>query len=274
MLTNLPTVYLRLPTPLDIVTFNGLSIDATVADLALPVSSLSFDDCTLSSKSAGRLHSTQLLSSLVNAHAPHHPIQLELQPRLRGGKGGFGSQLRAAGGRMSSKKGKEENNDSCRDLSGRRLSTVKEAKKMAEYVESKEKSKKAVLEAQKAKLQALEKQLGIHDSSTSASGISAASSSKLSDPASSAPDASSSTSATKQADVDVAKIAQKRHRFDDTQYLETSREINDSVRNAVTAGLLKKRKKAKVESTPLASAAKVAEKAPVPGVASTVSANA
>lgn len=129
MSVMLPTVYLRLPTPLDIVTFNGLSIDTTVADLALPVSSLSLDDCTLSSKSAGRLHSTQLLSSLVNAGAPHHPIQLDLLPRLRGGKGGFGSQLRAAGGRMSSKKGQEENNDSCRDLSGRRLSTIKQAKK-------------------------------------------------------------------------------------------------------------------------------------------------
>lgn len=54
-------------------------------------------------------------------------VTLRLTPRLRGGKGGFGSQLRAAGGRMSSQK--TSNNDSCRDLSGRRLSTVKEAKK-------------------------------------------------------------------------------------------------------------------------------------------------
>ena len=54
-------------------------------------------------------------------------ISLRLVPRLRGGKGGFGSQLRAAGGRMSSQK--TSNNDSCRDLSGRRLSTIKEAKK-------------------------------------------------------------------------------------------------------------------------------------------------
>jgi Silencing defective 2 N-terminal ubiquitin domain len=58
----------------------------------------------------------------------HHPlISLRLVPRMRGGKGGFGSQLRAAGGRMSSQK--TSNNDSCRDLSGRRLSTIKEAKK-------------------------------------------------------------------------------------------------------------------------------------------------
>ena len=56
-----------------------------------------------------------------------HEISLQFLPRLLGGKGGFGSQLRAAGGRMSSQK--TSNNDSCRDLTGRRLSTIKEAKK-------------------------------------------------------------------------------------------------------------------------------------------------
>ena len=56
-------------------------------------------------------------------------VTLRLIPRLPGGKGGFGSQLRAAGGRMSSQK--TSNNDSCRDLSGRRLSTIKEAKRHA-----------------------------------------------------------------------------------------------------------------------------------------------
>jgi hypothetical protein len=55
------------------------------------------------------------------------PITIRLTLRLVGGKGGFGSQLRAAGGRMSSQK--TSNNDSCRDLSGRRISTVKEANK-------------------------------------------------------------------------------------------------------------------------------------------------
>lgn len=58
-------------------------------------------------------------------------VTLRLLPRLPGGKGGFGSQLRAAGGRMSSQK--TSNNDSCRDLSGRRLSTIKEAKRYASY---------------------------------------------------------------------------------------------------------------------------------------------
>ena len=56
-------------------------------------------------------------------------VTLRIVPRLRGGKGGFGSQLRAAGGRMSSQK--TSNNDSCRDLSGRRLSTIKTAKRYA-----------------------------------------------------------------------------------------------------------------------------------------------
>jgi len=60
-------------------------------------------------------------------HGGSHDISLQLLPRLLGGKGGFGSQLRAAGGRMSSQK--TSNNDSCRDLTGRRLSTIKEAKK-------------------------------------------------------------------------------------------------------------------------------------------------
>ncbi len=53
-------------------------------------------------------------------------VSIRLSPRLPGGKGGFGSQLRAAGGRMSSQK--TSNNDSCRDLNGRRLSTIKKAK--------------------------------------------------------------------------------------------------------------------------------------------------
>ncbi|KAF5327913.1 hypothetical protein D9619_004022 [Psilocybe cf. subviscida] len=60
-------------------------------------------------------------------------VTLRLSPRILGGKGGFGSQLHAAGGRMSSQK--TSNNDSCRDLSGRRLSTIKEAKKLADYIE-------------------------------------------------------------------------------------------------------------------------------------------
>ncbi|CAE6426695.1 unnamed protein product [Rhizoctonia solani] len=139
-------------------------------------------------------------------------VTLRLMPSLLGGKGGFGSQLRAAGGRMSSQKA--SNNDSCRDLSGRKLSTIKEAKKMAAYLETEPERKKAAVEEKRAKLEALEKQLGIAPGESSKDGESS------------------------------ARAGQK-HRFDDTEYLEQSREITDGVKSAVAAGLLKKRKKNK-----------------------------
>jgi len=109
---------------------------------------------------------------------------------------------------MSSQK--TSNNDSCRDLSGRRLSTIKEAKKLAEYIESEPARKKAEHEAKKAKLEALEKKLGISKDGESSEG--------------------------------------KKRRFDDTEYLEQSQEIVDNVKSAVTAALLKKRKKAKLSN--------------------------
>ncbi|OCH90321.1 hypothetical protein OBBRIDRAFT_755122 [Obba rivulosa] len=140
-------------------------------------------------------------------------VSLRLVPRLLGGKGGFGSQLRAAGGRMSSQK--TSNNDSCRDLSGRRLSTIKEAKRLAEYIESEPARKQAAHEAKRAKLEALEKKLGIADGAGP------------SEP-----------------------LAGKKHRFDDTEYLEQKEEIVENVKSAVAAGLLKKRKKAKTTHSP------------------------
>ncbi|KAF3766344.1 hypothetical protein M406DRAFT_322339 [Cryphonectria parasitica EP155] len=63
-------------------------------------------------------------------------LSLRLTHPLCGGKGGFGSQLRAAGGRMSSKRKKNrgDENASSRNLDGRRLRTVTEAKALAEYL--------------------------------------------------------------------------------------------------------------------------------------------
>ncbi|KAL1900875.1 hypothetical protein Sste5346_001936 [Sporothrix stenoceras] len=63
-------------------------------------------------------------------------VCLRLSLPVLGGKGGFGSQLRAAGGRMSSKRKKNqaEDNGSSRNLDGRRLRTVTEAKNLAEYL--------------------------------------------------------------------------------------------------------------------------------------------
>ncbi|KAF4614107.1 hypothetical protein D9613_007864 [Agrocybe pediades] len=140
-------------------------------------------------------------------------ITLRLSPYVLGGKGGFGSQLRAAGGRMSSQK--TSNNDSCRDLSGRRLSTIKEAKKLADYIEQEPARLAAKAEAQKQKLEQLERKLGIDPSSSS-----------------------KKTSDSPPPDV----LAGKKHRFDDTEYLEKSEALKDNVKNAVAAALLKKKK--------------------------------
>lgn len=54
-------------------------------------------------------------------------VFFELSGRLLGGKGGFGSMLRAQGGRMNAQK--TTNFEACRDLQGRRIRTVNEAKK-------------------------------------------------------------------------------------------------------------------------------------------------
>ncbi|OTB05395.1 hypothetical protein M426DRAFT_10718 [Hypoxylon sp. CI-4A] len=146
-----------------ITTFPGLGLPST---LSFPVpSSTTFSDLhhriedrlpqtdtrfiitTLSNK---KLLSTsdELVSALCNSDDAFVSLRLSLP--LCGGKGGFGSQLRAAGGRMSSKKKKNRGDEhaSSRNLDGRRLRTVNEAKALAEYLaikpemEQKEKEKR------------------------------------------------------------------------------------------------------------------------------------
>src|SRR5271154_4748108 len=72
-----------------------------------------------------------------DAHPSIFPVRLSAS--LLGGKGGFGSQLRAAGGRMSSRKKRnaEAQNGSNRNLDGRRLRTITEAKNLATYLATK-----------------------------------------------------------------------------------------------------------------------------------------
>lgn len=81
-----------------------------------------------SGRSLPRLSAAVPVSSLAGARKDEGGfVTLRLGVRLPGGKGGFASQLRAQGGRMSSNKA--QNTDSCRSLDGRRLSTIKEAQK-------------------------------------------------------------------------------------------------------------------------------------------------
>ncbi|KAI5306428.1 hypothetical protein KEM56_000954 [Ascosphaera pollenicola] len=148
--------------------FPGLSLPKTVS-LSIPSIS-SFDDLRnhVSSLLPPGLGIEQLrLTTLANREISASPaavstllqesyqnnrpglLTLRLSAPLCGGKGGFGSQLRAAGGRMSSRRkgNKEEDNGSSRNLDGRRLRTVNEAKALAEYLALKpgmdEKAKKA-----------------------------------------------------------------------------------------------------------------------------------
>ena len=130
--------------------------------------------------------------------------------------------------------------------------------RLAAYLEDEPARKKAAAEAQKAKLEALERKLGISGGSN---------------------DGGPSSSNSGEPEV----LAGKKHRFDDTEYLETSREIVDGVKSAVSngkfsllclisnriqltftwrrAGLLKRKKKAKTTTGSLSSLPPSASKA-------------
>ncbi|ROW17326.1 hypothetical protein VPNG_01197 [Cytospora leucostoma] len=137
-----------------ISSFNGLGLPKTLC-LPLPPSTTihnlwnelngrlpqslddeTFDSLVLTTNSNFDLpqHSECVISSLTTSTDDLLPLRLS-HPCL-GGKGGFGSQLRAAGGRMSSKRKKNrgDENGSSRNLDGRRLRTVTEAKALAEYL--------------------------------------------------------------------------------------------------------------------------------------------
>ncbi|KFX86819.1 hypothetical protein V490_08808 [Pseudogymnoascus sp. VKM F-3557] len=140
------------PTTINVLltSFPGLNLPKT---LVLPIPSTAsvaelcyqlaerippFDDrliLTTASNKQLELNSCEQISSLVSSDSDAF-LSLRLSARLCGGKGGFGSQLRAAGGRMSSKKKRNqgEDNGSSRNLDGRRLRTVTEAKALAEYL--------------------------------------------------------------------------------------------------------------------------------------------
>ncbi|KAK4694574.1 replication stress response regulator SDE2, partial [Phenoliferia sp. Uapishka_3] len=102
---------------------------------------------------------------LSSAHSTDNgPILIRLAVKLPGGKGGFASQLRAQGGRMSSNKA--TNNDSCRDLNGRRLSTIKEAQKLAAYISAEPDRKAAAAQQAQAKLDELNQEIARLDNTS------------------------------------------------------------------------------------------------------------
>lgn len=101
------------------------------------------------------IHGSNIAVSSLVPNPSETILPLRLSVPLCGGKGGFGSQLRAAGGRMSSKKKKNhgDNNGSNRNLDGRRLRTITEAKALAEHLATKPEMEKKEKEARQKRWQ-------------------------------------------------------------------------------------------------------------------------
>lgn len=75
----------------------------------------------------------------------------ELRTRLNGGKGGFGSMLRAIGAQIE----KTTNREACRDLSGRRLRDINNEQRLKDWMEKKAERERAEAARQKEKLEKL-----------------------------------------------------------------------------------------------------------------------
>ena len=156
-------------------------------------------------------------------------MDLVVRARFCGGKGGFGNMLRAQGGRMSAR-GKHESQDSCRDLQGRRVGSVKQAQLLAEYVAQASERQAAWDEAQKRKYAKLERMLGRAPKSMADYEAAAE---KLDEAGETLEEEGAQPSSS------------KRERLDDHDYVEQSREIVDHVRGAVASAMRKKRRKGK-----------------------------
>lgn len=127
---------LGLPSTLSLPVPTSTSIIELISIIAdrLPQSHHRFILTTNSNKELPRSSLAAVADLLASENDTFLPLRLSVP--VCGGKGGFGSQLRAAGGRMSSKRKRNQGdqNSSNRNLDGRRLRTVAEAKALAEYL--------------------------------------------------------------------------------------------------------------------------------------------
>ncbi|XP_060536479.1 splicing regulator SDE2 [Cylas formicarius] len=76
---------------------------------------------------------------------------LYIYPRVLGGKGGFGSMLRAIGAQIE----KTTNREACRDLSGRRLRDINEEQRLKNWISQQAEREKEAKERKKKKLEKL-----------------------------------------------------------------------------------------------------------------------
>ncbi|SOV01474.1 uncharacterized protein UDID_00949 [Ustilago sp. UG-2017a] len=202
-----------------------------------------------------RLSPSSHISTLHSHNDDSHPVVLQIRALLPGGKGGFGSMLRSQGGKMSSGS-RNTNNDSCRDLNGRRLGVVKEAKKLAEYLQGESERKRQMDEAQKKKYAKLEKMLGRapkseKDLAEAAERMADAGEVFGSEDGSRSPElqAGSSKRAVYGGSGGSGVAGVKRKEIiEDSQYVEQSREIVENVRSAVASAMMKKKKPNKAKA--------------------------
>jgi len=75
---------------------------------------------------------------LQGDETPNNMGTIRIHPRLVGGKGGFGSMLRAIGARIE----KTTNHEACRDLNGRRMRDVNNEKKITEWLQEQDTKEK------------------------------------------------------------------------------------------------------------------------------------
>ncbi|XP_043793222.1 replication stress response regulator SDE2 [Apis laboriosa] len=88
---------------------------------------------------------------LIHENAICYNGYISIVPRLFGGKGGFGSMLRAIGAQIE----KTTNREACRDLSGRRLRDINEEKRLKAWIEKQGKREEEAAERKKKKLERL-----------------------------------------------------------------------------------------------------------------------
>ncbi|EXJ54572.1 hypothetical protein A1O7_09913 [Cladophialophora yegresii CBS 114405] len=145
-------------------------------------------------------------------------LPVRMSALLVGGKGGFGSQLRAAGGRMSSRK-KRQNAElatgSARNLDGRRLRTITEAKNLATYLATKpEMERKEKEERRKRWEQVIE------------------------------------LAEQREADMRAGKGQDGRRKGLSDEWVETKEEVGENVRNAVKMAMMAEEDKGKAKLSP------------------------
>lgn len=79
------------------------------------------------------------------------PAQVYVRPRILGGKGGFGSMLRAIGAQIE----KTTNREACRDLSGRRLRDINEEKRVKAWLDKQSEQAHEAKDKKKRKIENL-----------------------------------------------------------------------------------------------------------------------